>query len=482
MAQPNLIIKKPSGGINTDTNPNDIPPQSMLGALDITDINHGELNEDGFTQLNNNTELAFDICGNKAIMISKIYRLRFDIPSEDFNITINVIHRDNTWNIPITTACVAPSPPLPLTSNDVYNFINPNFTANYDNLYDGFQHSFYDVIEGDGFLQFDMLFVNFLFDDYFIEVTMTSIADTTKEFAYQLNVVSDAISLDKEGYLKPIEIVSLGSKMFVFSTVECPDENEYVAYQGLFTSPIVTDGYREALIDSSTGDLIPINTEVKVFNVAPENSLTISGTFILGQSVEFGSQNNVPNLASPPMAVMSSLANGAKAYFNTRTLSAIGVAEKNESTGVWTYIELLRSTNLNFRTNKPIQAKVSQTDFGYIFNWTDFNENPRRLTYQGEFVEGGFLEVYNPLNKYNLDNIDQESQLIVVNNLARIKLGNSLDIDNIGTEITGVKPAATYQAFVRFATEDGQYGVFSPYSYLSSICKICNRRWAVWSV
>ena len=119
MAQPNLIIKKPSGGINTDTNPNDIPPQSMLGALDITDINHGELNEDGFTQLNNNTELAFDICPNKAIMISKTYRLRFDIPSEDFNITINVIHRDNTWNIPITTACVAPSPPLPLTSNQV---------------------------------------------------------------------------------------------------------------------------------------------------------------------------------------------------------------------------------------------------------------------------------------------------------------------------------------------------------------------------
>jgi hypothetical protein len=474
MAQPNLIIKKPSGGINTDTNPNDIPPQSMLGALDITDINHGELNEDGFTQLNNNTELAFDICPNKAIMISKTYRLRFDIPSEDFNITINVIHRDNTWNIPITTACVAPSPPLPLTSNDVYNFINPNFTANYDNLYDGFQHSFYDVIEGDGFLQFDMLFVNFLFDDYFIEVTMTSIADPTKEFAYQLNVISDAISLDKEGYLKPIEIVSLGSKMFVFSTVECPDVSEIADYNGIESVDIESSGtsYPLLTIDGNVGDfssILPTNTEVKVFS---DGTTNLSGTYIVDTITLGGDDYTIlQNLFNPPAPLYFNAQNGTL-KLSTRTLSAIGVAEKNESTGVWTYIELLRSTNLNFRTNKPIQAKVSQTDFGYIFNWTDFNENPRRLTYQGEFVEGGFLEVYNPLNKYNLDNIDQESQLIVVNNLARIKLGNSLDIDNIGTEITGVKPAATYQAFVRFATEDGQYGVFSPPSNTTTIYNI----------
>jgi hypothetical protein len=470
MAQPNLIIKKPTSGINTDSNPNDIPAGAMLGALDITDINHGELNEDGFTQLNNNTELAFDICPTQVQMLGKKYRLKFDIPNVVFNIFIKVIHRNNTWSVNppngIGTSCGT------LNSTAIFNDINTNFAISYDGLYAGFAHTFDNVDYGADYLQFDLLFDNFGFDDYFVEVKIVDTSTGLISYPYELNVLNDAISLDKEGFLKPIEIISNGSKMFIFSAVECPDQNEYTAYQGIFTSPITTDGYREALVDSSTGDLIPINTEVKVFNTALPNSLTISGTFILGQSVEFGSQNNIPNLASPPMSVMASTTIGAKAFFNTRTLSTIGVAEKNETTGVWTYIELLRSTNLNFRTNKPIQAKVSITDFGYIFNWTDFNEKPRRLTYEGEFVEGGFLEVYNPLNKYNLDNIDQESQLIVSNNLARIKLGNSLDIDNIGTEFTGVKPAGTYQAFVRFATEDGQYGVFSPPSNTTTIYNI----------
>jgi hypothetical protein len=474
MAQPNLIIKKPTSGINTDSNPNDIPAGAMLGALDITDINHGELNEDGFTQLNNNTELAFDICPEQVIMQSKTYRLRFDIPNDDFDVEIKVIHRNNTWTVPITTTCTRTSPPTPLTSNEVYNLINPEFTTNYDNLYDGFLHAFDNVIEGAGYLQFDMLFVNFVNDDYFVEVKIVDTATGLISYPYDLNVLNDAISLDKEGYLKPIEIISNGSKMFVFSTVECPDVSEIADYNGIESVDIESSGtlYPLLTIDGNVGDfssILPTNTEVKVFSDGVTN---LSGTFLVDTITLGGLDYTIlQNLFSPPAPIYFNAQNGTL-KLNTRTLSAIGVAEKNETTGVWTYIELLRSTNLNFRTNKPIQAKVSITDFGYIFNWTDFNEKPRRLTYEGEFVEGGFLEVYNPLNKYNLDNIDQESQLIVSNNLARIKLGNSLDIDNIGTEITGVKPAATYQAFVRFATEDGQYGVFSPPSNTTTIYNI----------
>jgi hypothetical protein len=474
MAQPNLIIKKPTSGINTDSNPNDIPAGAMLGALDITDINHGELNEDGFTQLNNNTELAFDICPEQVIMQSKTYRLRFDIPVDDFDVEIKVIHRNNTWNVPITTTCTRTSPPTPLTSNEVYNLINPEFTANYDNLYDGFLHAFDNVIEGDGFLQFDMLFVNFGNDDYFVEVKITDIATGLISYPYDLNVLGDAISLDKEGYLKPIEIISNGSKMFIFSTVECPNPVSIPNFDGIISFEVVpSSGIYYACVVSGgvIGDyssIIPNNTEVKL---SITGATDLSGTFIIN-TIDIGGSfyTIVSNMESPP--ANQYLGGGQVALLNTRTLSAIGVAEKNESTGVWTYIELLRSTNLNFRTNKPIQAKVSLTDFGYIFNWTDFNEKSRRLTYEGEFIANGFLEVYNPLNKYNLDNINQESQLIVSNNLARIKLGNSLDIDNIGTEITGVKPAATYQAFVRFATEDGQYGVFSPPSNTTTIYNI----------
>ena len=474
MAQPNLIIKKPTSGINTDSNPNDIPAGAMLGALDVTDINHGELNEDGFTQLNNNTELAFDICPEQVIMQSKTYRLRFDIPNDDFDVEIKVIHRNDTWTVPITTTCTRTSPPTPLTSNEVYNLINPEFTTNYDNLYDGFLHAFDNVIEGAGYLQFDMLFVNFVNDDYFVEVKIVDTSTGLISYPYELNVLNDAISLDKEGYLKPIEIISNGSKMFVFSTVECPDVSEIADYNGIESVDIESSGtlYPLLTIDGNVGDfssILPTNTEVKVFSDGVTN---LSGTFLVDTITLGGLDYTIlQNLFSPPAPIYFNAQNGTL-KLNTRTLSAIGVAEKNETTGVWTYIELLRSTNLNFRTNKPIQAKVSITDFGYIFNWTDFNEKPRRLTYEGEFVEGGFLEVYNPLNKYNLDNIDQESQLIVSNNLARIKLGNSLDIDNIGTEITGVKPAATYQAFVRFATEDGQYGVFSPPSNTTTIYNI----------
>ena len=467
MAQPNLIIKKPSGGINTDTNPNDIPPQSMLGALDITDINHGELNEDGFTQLNNNTELAFDICGTQVQMLGKKYRLKFDIPNEVFIITIKVIHRDNTWNIPIVSNCGT------LTPSGVLADIEDGILDAYD-LYPYFNVVISNTDTANDYLQFDMLFDSFGFDDYFLEVTIVDTSTGLISYPFELNVLNDSISLDKEGYLKPIEIVSLGSKMFVFSTVECPDPTTLQNFDGIISFEIIPSSgiyYACVVIEGVISDfsaIIPNNTEIKL-NITGATNL--SGLFIVNTIDISGSPYTIiSNMDSPPANTY--LGGGQLSFINTRTLSAIGVAEKNESTGVWTYIELLRSTNLNFRTNKPIQAKVSQTDFGYIFNWTDFNENPRRLTYQGEFVEGGFLEVYNPLNKYNLDNIDQESQLIAVNNLARIKLGNSLDIDNIGTEITGVKPAATYQAFVRFATEDGQYGVFSPPSNTTTIYNI----------
>lgn len=464
MAQPNLIIKKPSGGINTDTNPNDIPPQSMLGALDITDINHGELNEDGFTQLNNNTELAFDICGTQVQMLGKKYRLKFDIPNEVFIITIKVIHRDNTWNIPIVSNCGT------LTPSGVLADIEDGILDAYD-LYPYFNVVISNTDTANDYLQFDMLFDSFGFDDYFLEVTIVDTATGLISYPFELNVLNDSISLDKEGYLKPIEIVSLGSKMFVFSTVECPDPTTLQNFDGIISFEIIPSSgiyYACVVIEGVIGDfsaIIPNNTEIKL-NITGATNL--SGLFIVNTIDISGSPYTIiSNMDSPPANTY--LGGGQLSFINTRTLSAIGVAEKNESTGVWTYIELLRSTNLNFRTNKPIQAKVSQTDFGYIFNWTDFNENPRRLTYQGEFVEGGFLEVYNPLNKYNLDNIDQESQLIAVNNLARIKLGNSYDIDNIGSQITGAKPTATYQAFVRFATEDGQYGVFSPPSNTTTI-------------
>lgn len=461
MAQPNLIIKKPSGGINTDTNPNDIPPQSMLGALDITDINHGELNEDGFTQLNNNTELAFDICGTQVQMLGKKYRLKFDIPNEVFIITIKVIHRDNTWNIPIVSNCGT------LTPSGVLADIEDGILDAYD-LYPYFNVVISNTDTANDYLQFDMLFDSFGFDDYFLEVTIVDASTGLISYPFELNVLNDSISLDKEGYLKPIEIVSLGSKMFVFSTVECPDVSDIPNFTGIDTVTLGLLNQNCVSINNTVGDysvILPTGTEVKVFASGLTN---LSGTFVIDNVSAVDIYTVIANMQSPPAATYA-FGSNAKLSLNTRTLSAIGVAEKNESTGVWTYIELLRSTNLNFRTNKPIQAKVSQTDFGYIFNWTDFNENPRRLTYQGEFVEGGFLEVYNPLNKYNLDNIDQESQLIVVNNLARIKLGNSYDIDNIGSQITGAKPTATYQAFVRFATEDGQYGVFSPPSNTTTI-------------
>ena len=205
MAQPNLIIKKPSGGINTDTNPNDIPPQSMLGALDITDINHGELNEDGFTQLNNNTELAFDICGTQVQMLAKNYRLKFDIPDSAFTIVFKIIHRVNTWNVVITTPSITSSDP-----EIVYSDIDNEFQSNYDNLYDDFFHTFSNIIDGGSYLQFDLLFDNFRFDDYFVEVSIVKTDDNTITYPYDLFVLNDSISLDKEGYLKPIEIVSLG--------------------------------------------------------------------------------------------------------------------------------------------------------------------------------------------------------------------------------------------------------------------------------
>lgn len=99
------------------------------------------------------------------------------------------------------------------------------------------------------------------------------------------------------------------------------------------------------------------------------------------------------------------------ATIGSRALGEIGVAEKNDFTGVWTYTRLVRAL-FNFRLVWQIDAEVEDDALGYSFYWVDHNNFDRTLRYVGAFVQDGAITAVNPEGLYSYGTILQETFLM----------------------------------------------------------------------
>jgi hypothetical protein len=263
--------------------------------------------------------------------------------------------------------------------------------------------------------------------------------------------LQDAFSTEKAGALTPIKFSNKGNELICFNTT---GDKEAAQFEVL-VSP-----------DSGVWRFYPINytltlSEYEVFlsGIAADLITIVSGYFIILPVTGQTYYQIKPSMVINPITSIPMINLGVyTATLFRNTASTIGIATKDERTNEWNYTELLRSNKLNFRTYSQIRdAIVTSTDLGTNIDWTDKLNPIRRLLYKGQWIENGFLTLYNSEALYSLDTINEESKLQLGQNTSKI----TMSVSHIG----GTKPEASYIAFVRFGSkEDGVQTGWSHYS------------------
>ena len=440
-----------------DTNYKMVAKENYLDALDITDVDRLNLNIDLALQPNPSTKKAFEL-GSVQIQAKK-YRVKFTYQASS-TIDFLLRHRYSTWNT--TSSSYTGS-----DGNDTLSNIISDFNS-WATTYATFGWDFNIVDTGTTATEviFDIDFPFLGYDDYTLELSYYQTPGVLYDSI--CDPLQDAISVDKAGELNPIAFAQCDDKLFIWSTTGTKQEEELKTLTGLYSVAGTTTKYglslnisEQLLGDEEVNVVYKNNAGNVLFGNFLTNGLSLPNSYL------------IKNISSPPITAINIASPVAyiKGKRYPRTVSCIGVAEKDAVTGNWTYTELLRSANLNFRTYKQIEASVVKANNGYILRWTDDLNPMRCMYYNGDFVNQGFLSVYNDQNNYNLDSVNDASRLILENNTAKVNLGTSLDVNNVSRKLKGVKPEGNYQAFVRFLTYDDQYTVFSPASNIVTIYK-----------
>ena len=422
------IIKRLIGGLNLDNNVNDVPPMDFIDGYDVVDRNPTNSSEDKYLQPENNNELAYGL--GAILETPKKYRITIDISNiiEQEECTISMkVYGKYGWDWTLNFNYVAGD-----TTSDLFAEIEAVFA-----LYFVEQPQF--VSASATTLVFDLEFPDFFsYTDFFI-----SMFDNANPSAvYTVQVLQDAISVEKTGVLVPIEFTNVSSDQQVWATTKSKEIEIIEGVSGAAGSPI--DPF---FLNFTNPTDIVSGEEVYMYGNGVAVYVVLQLGLSAGQYTIWGSID--------PITGTNIFSNGDYTIVrNKRTASVIGYARKNYLNDEWSYTELIRSINLNFRTYKQIQAYGMITNNGTIYNWTDYLNQIKRLYYFGEILSQGFLTVYNSDAIYDLDTIGEESRLQIGTNTAKVTL-------SVASTSGGTKLEGNYAAFVRFKTIDGFYTTYS---------------------
>lgn len=430
------IIKRPKGGLDLSNSMVDVAPMDYIDAMDIVDANPVVKNEKGYLQPNNNTAYAFDI--GEAELTAKTYRITYDV-TDLATCTINInIGYSNFYNSPL---------PIPFTIGDdadaLLSTIQTVFGANAD-----LQDTVITEVSSVGdILVIDLSVTYFGYADY----TLTS--DNSLGDIYDCEALNDAVSAEKEGELIPIRLENADFNNQIFATTGTNKPQTFECNITVSGSDLIATFVDDPRIED--------NEEVYIYPA--------SGNKAAGYCIFESTGLLTYRIVASVNPITAAQSNPVGAYFVTRykrTLSVIGYANKNAVVGTWFYWELVRSINLNFRTYKQIESRLSDNSDGLIYDFSDFLNPIRRLIYiNGDYGvnTNGFLTVYNIDAIYSLDTIGTESILQTTPNIANVKLSIPNGVSPLGKRflVKGAKPEACYAAFVRFKTYDGFYSLFS---------------------
>ena len=427
------IIKRLIGGLNLDSTTDDLPSTDYVSGYDVVDRNPSKSSEDKYLQPENNNELAYDL--GEIENCVKFYKISIDITNiieENCIITMTVyLKYGYSWNMQFYYTAGD-------SADDLYNNILTTITSYITGDPVGFN-------QGSGnTLVFDFnLFSFFRATDFFVSFS----DDATTSANYTVIATKDAISSEKIGALVPIEFTNINSAQQVWATTKSK-EPVTIVVDGADISNVFVLTFTEPnyLLDGE---------EIYMYG----NGV---GLYVCVQATSNPYEYNVWG-STNPVTGGCIFVNGLYTIVkNKRTASVIGYATKNYLEDDWTYTELIRSINLNFRTYNQIQAYGMITNNGTIYNWTDYLNQIKRLYYFGNITTGGFLTINNSNAIYDLDTIGQESNLQLGTNTAKVFTDVSVGTGGGRTSYTkGSKTESCYVAFARFKTNDGYYSTFS---------------------
>ena len=431
--------KRLVGGLDRDTNLNEVKPTDFIDGYDVVDKMPRVNNQSGLLQPCSNTKLAYDLQDEAVEAITKKYRILMDFTG--------LASCDLLFNIELQ-GFYSGSITVPYTLGDngtvAYAAIQAAFVANTELTGTIFTLGYINGFE----LSFDIEIVYYQYSNYILNVS-----NDLGDF-YSCECLADAISNDFLGTIKPICFTNVNNDQQIFATT-----NE-IEPQAL-SATLAAASHDYIYISFVDDPLISQEVEMYIYPTAGGSSIvsgicTISNAGFPNLYVITGSKNPFASTATIPSTTYTVVR-----YY--RTLSLIGYAQKNDIIDTWYYTELLRSTSLNFRPYKQIQGALDITEDGIIYDWTDFLNPIRRLIYKGDIATNGFLTLYNNNAIYDLDSIELESRLQLGVNTSKVSLAVATTTGlggRVGYTI-GAKSTACYAAFIRFKTSDGAYSTYS---------------------
>lgn len=140
---------------------------------------------------------------------------------------------------------------------------------------------------------------------------------------------------------------------------------------------------------------------------------------------------------------------GGELFINPYGVGQIGVMEYIPDGDAYTYTKLIASRRFNFNVFHQIDVTGEVNNKGYLLKYTDFYNPPRTFTYNGEFVDNGALEVFNPIDGiYRYDNLADTIKNLINYSQAIVKFEQQI-------QSGGSVPSGNWLYGVRFITSSG---------------------------
>lgn len=137
---------------------------------------------------------------------------------------------------------------------------------------------------------------------------------------------------------------------------------------------------------------------------------------------------------------------GANITLNVYSLSQISAVTIDITDNIVTHYSLLRSKEINFRADKRAHVYIEKEVGKLSIYFTD-NYNPIRVMYYyGDYVDDGFIKIFNPPGAYQYGTIGLESRLILSNSPISFTFQRTIDTG-------GQLKSGNHRYSIRFITE-----------------------------
>tara|TARA_R110000868_G_scaffold50875_6_gene162016 strand:+ start:12543 stop:17141 length:4599 start_codon:yes stop_codon:yes gene_type:complete len=449
------VEKKPIGGLDTDTNLQDVAPLDYIDAKNCQNIDKYERN--------NNYEI-FPLGGNEykfflptVQLQRKVIRIFIEKGQEPSVLPAGAIcdielFTQNGVSIGVINITTTNSPTLFDFAAQIVSqaaAFTPTFIlgAN-DVIVSGISDTYYGYID----VVFQQFFADELPEDYYINITGST--------PYSFTTQAESLSRDVTGKLNVVGRFNLANDLFLWATTVRNTEFGNISISSVTNIATTAQNANIEIITSTPHGLF---TGQQVLIV---DSGSATGVWLVVVIDDFTIQlvNSAYQAYSvPTFSVLKKYVSGyGSILYANRDLKGDWVSPISNQAAA---IPLIGAKSLNFSTLNGVDAVVKKNNFQAKFKFGD-NRNPYRLlVYTGGYTIDGFIE--DPITGkkgYSYDSLDTASKLLIGD--------TSLIISNV-QEVIGAGQLSTYNYvfYARLINDDFTKTPFSPPSNPFSLIK-----------